>query len=473
MSARQPGDEKSPHNIDAERALLGAVLVENRRLDEVRDITSDAFFRDAHRLSWQAIVSLDEAQSAMDFLTLCEELRRVGQLEACGGPSYIASLTDGVPASTNVRHYARIVLDCAKRRAIIQRAQVAMQRAYDGEETADAILDRTDAEFLELRQKTSNLTTVAEMAPRLWERLEHRAAHRGELTGCPTGFKGLDEMTLGWQPGSLVFIAARPSVGKTSLTVNSAVRSAELAKRVVIFSLEMSADEVHERILAQLSGVPLERIRSAVFGSLDWQALANAFEAMHKLRIHIDDTGRPTVHDIRNTCRRLVADGPIDLVVVDYIQMVRGQVARKSATRSEELGDIAYRLKALAKELRVPILVCSQLTRLEGKARPELSHLRESGDLEQVADVVIMLWREAGNMAGGVTELLIRKARNGPTGTVYATFDRDTTTFTHCERPEPVSGSQEAPGATTGEGEKPSPPRKRRAPQGHFYTQRR
>lgn len=443
-----------PHNLEAERSLLGAILVNNQAFElAVQVITADDFYRDAHRRIFTAMTRvIEDRRSDADFVTLKEELLRVGDLDEVGGPAYVSSLADGVPRTTNVRYYAGIVKEKAMLRALIFAANKILTDAYAAEDSPAELVQRADKLLLDVQRATisNRMEDVRGAVPRLMAELEYRTAHRGELLGLPTGFSSLDALTLGWLPGDLDIIAARPSIGKTTLALNTAIAVAKTGARVAFFSLEMRRKQLEYRLLSTLSGVPLTRLMTGYLGSKDYAAIAHAMEVLATLPIMIEDRSGQTVTQIRGACRRLRSEGGLSLGVIDYVQLVRGELDGR-ASRNEQVTDISRRVKELADECGVPMLLLSQLSRAGDKradAKPRLSDLRESGALEQDADAVLFLHR-ANHRVGGQTELIIEKKRNGPTGTVMLSLDRETTTFIDQGlEPEPV----EAPPAPKQEG---------------------
>lgn len=433
-----PVDELTlPHNLEAERAVIGAVLLGNDGYHTAaRYIRHADFFRDAHRRIYHSIERLlDQPHGVVDFLTLKEDLAKHGDLEEAGGPAYVASLIDGVPRSANIAHYARIVKDKSLLRQIIAHGQALVTDAYIGEEGADALLLRADKTFVEMQHGHSHgrMRALNASIGELGEDLEFRHAHRGELTGIDTGFASLNQMTLGWQNGDLILVAARPSIGKTSFVVNGcAVAAARQGKRVAVFSMEMRRRQLEYRILSSISGVPLSTLLGGFTSeSHEWMGVTQATGEMAALPIHIDDSAGHTAWSIRAACRRLRAEGGLDLGIIDYIQLMGSSLDRRGANRNEEITDTSRKLKVLADELGIPLIVLSQLSRAgEGRSdpRPKLSDLRESGALEQDADLVVFLHRKH-HRESGVTNLILEKARNGPTGTLNLTINRETTTF--------------------------------------------
>lgn len=423
-----------PHNLDAERSVVGAVLVHNDAWELATSIISAGdFYRDAHRRIWNALEKLHAKKSIMDFVTVREELIRAGDIDEVGGPAYVASLADGVPRATNVKHYARIVRDKAMLREIIYAANRTLTAAYEAEETPLEILQRTDRSFLELQQRGSRGGSVLmrDTAAAHFERLEWRAQNRGQLTGLETGFPSINELTNGWQRKDMIIVAARPSIGKTVFAMNSAVAAARTGKRVYVFSYEMRFEQLEDRMLSSLTGVQLTRIQNGALGQPDYSKISDAIEVMHNLPLRINDRSRMRIEDVRLECRLAQREEGLDLVVIDYVQRMPSSIGTK-ATRNEQITDISRQVKDLAGELDVPILLLSQLKRADSRRsdpRPQLDDLRESGALEQDADDVCFLHRP-NHKVSGTTEFIREKARNGPTGTLNLTIDRETVTFT-------------------------------------------
>lgn len=455
-----------PHNLDAERSVLGTILINNAVMNiATQALRPDDFYRDAHRRIFTAMSRLiDEQRGVADFVTLKEELLRVGDLDEVGGPAYISALADGIPRNTNITYYASIVREKALLRGIIFAANATLVDAYAAEEPAEELLAAADRRFLDVisHSKTGTLVDVRDGLADLSSAIEHRVSHRGELLGITTGFTSLDDLTLGWQPGDLTVVAARPSIGKTTFVLNSAVASAQQGKRVALFSLEMRRRQLEYRMLSSLSGVDLTRILTGYLGHPDYAKLAHAMELLHQLPIAINDRSGQRVEHVRAACRRLRAEKGLDLVVVDYVQLMPGSLNQKT-TRNEQVTDISRRMKDLADEVQAPVLLLSQLNRAGDKradSRPRLADLRESGALEQDADNVLFLHRET-HRAGGLTECILEKQRNGPTGAINLTLDRDIVTFRDAgKEAAPTPQPAELPGM-----EKRAEKRK---PRGHF-----
>jgi replicative DNA helicase len=428
-------DDVLPHDLAAEKSVLGALLIDNTALELIdQALTGQEFYRDAHRRLFQAITRLLERKVAVDYLTLQDELTRAGDLDAVGGPGYIAGLTDGVPRAVNVAHYAAIVKEKHRLRQVIDTGNRIVSQAYAAEESADTILAAADTAILNLHlQRPSGHVKVRDLMPGLWADMEWRRAHEGEVTGIPTGFTSIDQLTFGWQRSDMNVLAARPSMGKTTFLLNTAMAAANAGKRVVIFSLEMRTKHLRDRLLALLSGVALTRIQGGTLGPRDYQSLALAFERLSTLDLMIDDRPGQTVRQIRGACRRIKAEGGLDLVVIDYAQLIPGTIeGRNAGNRYAEMSDISTRTKnEIAGDLDVATFLVSQLNRAgEGRTdpRPQLSDLRESGRLEEDADMVAFLYRP-NHLASGTTELIVAKQRTGNAGTLNLTFDRDTQQF--------------------------------------------
>jgi len=443
-----------PHSLEAEKATLGAALVSTAAADYLVDhLQPPAFFRRVHQLIFECIRELRAADAAIDFITLREKLEARGKHEDVGGPVYISALADG-GTSGNVAHYVGVIKDLHLKRVLVAHANQTIALVAEASHAATAIVIDADRRLIELQagHTESRMQSLRASSAALSKDLEWRVNHQGELTGPTSGFASIDELTLGWQRGDLVVIGARPSIGKTTFALNSAVAAARTGARVAVFSLEMRRLQLEYRILAQLSGVPLTRVLGGHLGEHDYKLIADAMCVMGDLPLSIDDRSGQTVWDIRGACRGLKAEAGLDIVVVDYVQLMPGTVERKGATRNEEITDISRRLKELADEIACPILLLSQLTRESehrSDPRPKLKDLRESGALEQDADLVCFLHRK-NHREGGTTNFIIEKARNGPGGTVNLTLDRDVTTF--------ADGGEEAPAPPA-----PEPEKKQRA----------
>ena len=431
-----------PHNLEAERSVLGAILLHNDAFNQVAEIIDAAdFFRDAHRRIFDKMVKLSERNDAIDLITLKDELGRSGEIDEVGGPAYITALVDGVPRSANVEHYARIIKEKATLRSLIFSANKILKTAYEAEEEADAILDQAEHAIFAIADDKvrDGFVSVRDLAHSSLDTIEKLHAKKELITGVPTGFTDLDEMTSGLQPSDLIIVAARPSMGKTSLVLNMAQHvGTKTGKTVGLFSLEMSKEQLFLRMLTAEARIDAHRLRRGFLGEKDWGRLSQAIGTLSETKIFIDDSPSIGTLEMRAKTRRLAAEHGLDLVIIDYIQLMQGR--GRFENRTLELASISRSLKGLAKELSVPIVVLSQLSRApESRAdrRPQLSDLRESGALEQDADVVLFIYREdqyadknaPPTDAQGVAEIIIGKQRNGPTGVVRLAFIKEFTRF--------------------------------------------
>jgi replicative DNA helicase len=429
-----------PHNLEAERSVLGAILVHNDAFNMAAQvIDSNDFYRESHRRIFERMVALNERNHPIDFVTLKEELSRAGELDSVGGPAYIASLSDGVPRATNVENYARIVKEKSTLRSLIYAASKILSNAYEADQEADLILDEAESAIFSVADDRLKAGFVAmrDLVKESFPKIELLFEQKRLITGVPTGFADMDEMTRGLQPGDLVIVAARPSMGKTSLVLNISQYVATQPEHTVgFFSLEMSKESLFLRLLTSEAQIDSHRLMSGAIGQKDYGRISHALETLSAMKLHIDDTAGIGVLEMRAKARRLKAEHGLSLLVVDYIQLMTGR--GRFENRTLELASISRSLKGLAKELHVPIVVLSQLSRApEARAdhRPQLSDLRESGALEQDADVVVLIYRDdvynkdPNNPDAGTAELILAKQRNGPTGVVRLAFLREQTRF--------------------------------------------
>ena len=429
-----------PHNLEAERSVLGAILVDNEAFNlAAQVIDSHDFYRDAHRRIFDCMVALNERRNAIDFVTLKEELGRSGDLDEVGGPAYVASLADGLPRSTNIEYYSRIVKEKATLRNLISAANAILTNAYEAEQESDLILDEAESAIFAVADDRLKAGFVAmrDLVKESFPKIELLFEQKRLITGVPTGFVDMDEMTRGLQKGDLIIVAARPSMGKTSLVLNISQHVAGLGDYVVgFFSLEMSREALFLRLLTSEAQIDSHRLMSGAIGGNDYHRISHALEKLNAMRLHIDDTANIGVLEMRAKARRLQSEHGLHLLVVDYIQLMTGR--GRFENRTLELASISRSLKGLAKELNVPIVVLSQLSRApEARSdhRPQLSDLRESGALEQDADVVALIYRDdvynkdPNSPDAGTAELILAKQRNGPTGVVRLAFLREQTRF--------------------------------------------
>jgi replicative DNA helicase len=429
-----------PHNLEAERSVLGAILVHNDAFNTAAQVIDGRdFYRDAHRRIFNRMVTLSERGAAIDFITLKEELSRGGELDDVGGPAYVASLVDGVPRATNVEYYAKIVKEKATLRNLIYAANKIVTNAYEADQEPELILDEAESLIFAVADDRLKAGFVAmrDLVNDNFPKIEQLFEHKRLVTGVPTGFVDLDEMTRGFQGGDLIIVAARPSMGKTSLVLNIAQHVAVQPEMLVgFFSLEMSKESLFIRLLTSEAQIDSHRLMSGHIGERDYGRISQALERLSGMRLFIDDTANIGVLEMRAKSRRLQSEHGLQLVVVDYIQLMSAR--GRYENRTLELASISRSLKGLAKELNVPIVVLSQLSRApESRSdhRPQLSDLRESGALEQDADVVILIYRDdaynrdPNNPEAGTAELIVAKQRNGPTGVVRLAFLREQTRF--------------------------------------------
>ncbi|HJO39584.1 MAG: replicative DNA helicase [Vicinamibacterales bacterium] len=427
-----------PHNLEAEKSVLGAVLIHNDAFNLAAElINSRDFYRDAHRRIFAKMIALSERSEVIDLVTLKEELGRSGDLDDAGGPAYIAALVDGVPKSTNVEYYAKIVKEKSTLRNLIFSANKILATAYQAEADADLQLDEAERAIFEIAEDRirAGFVPLRDLVQGSFEAIEKLQEHKGLITGVPTGFTDLDAMTSGLQPSDLVIIAARPSMGKTSLVLNIAQHIGTKTDMTVgMFSLEMSKEQLFMRMLTSEARIDAHRFRGGFLGEADYAKLSHALGTLAEARVFIDDSAAIGVLEMRAKARRLMAEHGLHMLVVDYLQLMQGR--GRFENRTQELASISRSLKGLAKELNVPIVALSQLSRApESRSdhRPQLSDLRESGALEQDADVVVFIYREdqydPQPENENTAELIIGKQRNGPTGVVRLAFLKEITRF--------------------------------------------
>lgn len=429
-----------PQAVDLEEAVLGALMLEKNALSEVIDIlTPDSFYKEAHQKIFEAISNLFQKTSPIDLLTVTAELRQMGVLELVGGAYYITQLTDRVVSAANIEYHARIISQKYIQRELIRVSTEIINNAY--EETTDIfdLLDHAEKSLFDiaqnnLRRDSRKMDDIMREAINSLELLKDREEG---LTGIPSGLTSLDRMTSGWQPSDLVIIAARPAMGKTAFVLSVARNAAvDHDKPVAVFSLEMSSIQLVNRLISGETEIEQEKLRRGDLADHEWQQLHSRIDRLTEAPIIIDDTPALSVFEFRAKCRRLKAQYDIQMVVVDYLQLMQGKADGKSGNREQEIGSISRALKSVAKELNIPVLALSQLSRaVESRPgnskRPMLSDLRESGSIEQDADMVLFLYRpeyygltedEEGRSTAGVGEVIIAKHRNGETGIVPLRF---------------------------------------------------
>jgi replicative DNA helicase len=428
-----------PSNLDAERSILGAILLDNNALNTaIEALKPDDFFIPQHRSIFIQMMTLGEAQHAIDLVTLTEELHRRGELESSGGAPYLASLVDGVPRVSNVEHYARIVKEKAMLRNLIHATHNIQQHAFDGEDGADTILDNAESSIFALAEDRvkAGLLPIKDIVRDNFERLEKIFREGKSVTGVSTGYGELDKLLSGLQPSELIILAGRPSQGKTALALNMAENIAiRGGLPVAVFSLEMSKESLLQRLVASVAQVDAHKFRSGHLSREDWRRMTEGLGQISSAPLWIDDAGSISVLEIGAKARRLKRDKGLSLLIVDYLQLITARGRFNS--RQEEVASISRGLKALAKELRIPVLVLSQLTRAPEREErgPQLSDLRESGAIEQDADVVMFIYRpnffnmNATPEEREMADILIAKQRNGPTDKVKFVFRSRLTRF--------------------------------------------
>jgi replicative DNA helicase len=428
-----------PQNIEAEQAVLGAIIFDNEALPTALEarLDDEDFYKEAHRRIYRAILELYDKNEPIDIVTLTDYLRRSGDIEAVGGLTYLSALADSVPTSANIRYHTKIVREKALLRSLIKTATNITSRVYEETTGADELVDYAETVIFEIaEQRTSAaFATMKEVIKDTFKMIELLYDKKEAITGVPTGFKDLDEITSGFQPGDLIIIGGRPGMGKTAFALNIAQHTAvNMRIPVAVFSLEMSKEQLAMRMLCAESMVDSSRVRKGFIGREDWPKLTNAAGRLADAPIFIDDSSAVTVLEIRAKARRLKKEhGGLSLIVVDYLQLMRSR--GNFERREQEISDISRSLKGLAKELKVPVVALSQLNRsVESRHEkiPTLADLRESGAIEQDADLIIFLFREelySRTATKGVADIIVAKQRSGPTGTVKLTFRADCTKF--------------------------------------------
>jgi len=453
MPADSTLERPMPSNLDAERSILGAILLDNNALNTaIEALKPDDFFIPQHRSIFNQMIALGEAQHAIDLVTLTEELHRRGELESSGGAPYLASLVDGVPRVSNVEHYARIVKEKAMLRNLIHATHNIQQHAFDGEDGADTILDNAESSIFALAEDRvkAGLLPIKDIVRDNFERLEKIFREGKSVTGISMGYGELDKLLSGLQPSELIILAGRPSQGKTALALNMAENIAiRGGLPVAVFSLEMSKEALLQRLVASVAQVDAHKFRSGHLSREDWRRMTEGLGQMSSAPLWIDDAGSISVLEIGAKARRLKRDKGLSLLIVDYLQLITARGRFNS--RQEEVASISRGLKGLAKELQIPVLVLSQLTRAPEREErgPQLSDLRESGAIEQDADVVMFIYRpnffnmNATPEEREMADILIAKQRNGPTDKVKFVFRSRLTRF---EEAAPDAFSQFAGG---------------------------
>lgn len=434
-------DRIPPQNIEAEQAVLGAMLIEREAISKVAEfLRPEDCYREAHRLIYNAMLELFNKNDAVDMVTVIEFLRKEDKLEAAGGISYITSLTNSVPTAANVLYHAKIVEEKALLRQLINAATNIASMGYEDSEEVAGILDTAEKTILAVSSRKSggDFTPIKSIIFDAFSKIESLYASKGSITGLSTGFKDLDKLTSGLQPSDLILIAARPSMGKTAFVLNIAQHVGVKEKQAVaVFSLEMSKEQLVQRMLCAESTIDSQRLRIGQLEDNDWKKLIDGADRLSAAPIFIDDTPGITVMEMRSKCRRIKIEHDLKLIIIDYLQLMQGSSKKGgSENRQQEISEISRALKGLAREIGVPVIALSQLSRsVESRQvkKPMLSDLRESGSLEQDADIVAFLYRDdyynPDSEQKNITEVIIAKHRNGPVDTVQLFFHKQFTKF--------------------------------------------
>jgi len=429
--------------MEAEMSVLGGILLDNDAMWKVTELLRpEDFYREQHRVIMLAMLELEKNHEPCDLVTLTSVLRKCGTYDAAGGAAYLAMLVDYVPTAANITYYCKIVRETAIARRLVSAGTEIATRGTDPEENVTELVDYAQKTVMEIADSSTSTgsTHLKELMHSTFLKLKSLYERKEHITGVPTGFIQLDEMTAGFHPGNLIIVAGRPSMGKTALAMNIAQHAACHAKEplpVLVFSLEMGKDELALRLLASESRVDSGRMKTGFFKDADWPRLVKGTDALSKSKIYIDDSSNLTVLEMRSRARRQKAETDLGMVVVDYLQLMKGN--SRLENRQQEISDITRSLKALAKELKIPVVALSQLnrsieTRGKGERRPLMSDLRESGAIEQDADVIMFVYREEvydkeNPEVKGKAEVIIVKQRNGPIGTVDLVFRGEYTRF--------------------------------------------
>jgi replicative DNA helicase len=432
-------DRIPPQNLDAEQAILGAIMVDRELMPVVSEILVTAdFYAPHHATIYDVLHALYERGEPIDKVSVAEELRRRKLLDEVGGLDMLSQLLNAVPTTASAEYYAKIIAEKAVLRSLITAGTRISVMGFEPTEDVDETLDRCEQMIFEIgRRQTGGFVLVKDLLKPTFEQIDKLYHQSGQVTGVPSGFARLDQFTAGFQPGELIIVAARPSMGKTSLCLNIAMHAAKAAsKAVAVFSLEMSNEQLVQRLLSSEAKIDAQRLRSGSIRDEEWGEITRAMGVLAEVPIYIDDSASLTVGEVRSRSRRLQAGTGLDMIVVDYLQLLRSGNTRVT-NRVEIIDDICRGLKALSKELKVPVIALAQLNRspeTRNDKRPMLSDLRESGGIEQEADVVAFIYRDEYYNPPtpeneNIAEIIIAKQRNGPTGTVTLRFDKRFTSF--------------------------------------------
>lgn len=431
-----------PQDLVAEQSVIGSMLLsKNAIVSAVEILQPDSFYRDAHRYIYETILDLFDRGEPVDLVTVTDVLRKSGKLDAVGSSVYVADLLNSVPTAANVEYYARIVGEKATLRRLIEAGTKIVSSAFEAGDDVDQILDRAEKSIFDiaLKRVREGFHRIDSVIKVVLDKIDSLYDKKGGITGIPTGFPDLDRLTAGFQNADLVIVAARPAVGKTALTLNIAQNIAIKHKiPVAIFSLEMSKDQLAQRMLCSEAEIDAQRLKTATLSDTGWKKLTRALGKLSEAPLYIDDSAVITATEIRAKCRRLKIERGLGLVIVDYMQLMRGRL--RVENRVQEISEIARSLKTLARELDVPVVALSQLSRAVEQRTdriPRLSDLRESGEIEQTADLVLFIHREdyynPQSDRGNIAEIIIAKQRNGPVGTIELVFRKEIAKFSSKE----------------------------------------
>lgn len=421
-----------PHNLEAEASLLGAMLLSGDAVaTSIEMVEAAHFYRPLHRMVFEAAYDLYRRSEPVDHVTVAEELRRRSQLETVGGLAFLGELASAVPATANAGQYARIVRETYLLRELIRAGREIAEMAFEVPDDVPAVIDRAESIVYEVAKGRSDVefSSISDLMHKAYEAIEHRYDHKAPVTGLASGFADLDKLTSGFQPGNLVIVAARPSMGKSALALNMATNAAlRSGVGVAVFSLEMSAEEVAERLLCAEGSVDSKNLRSGFLKDSDWPKITDAAGRLGSAPIFVDESPFVSVMEMRAKCRRMASHHQLGLVVVDYVQLMEPRNTRQE-NRATMVAEISRGLKILARELSVPVVACAQLNRspeARNDKRPLLGDLRESGSLEQDADIVMFIYRDSyysrDSPDKGLAEIILAKNRNGATGTIQLSF---------------------------------------------------
>ncbi|HSH35436.1 replicative DNA helicase [Schnuerera sp.] len=431
-----------PHSLEAEQSVLGAMILNKEAINTaIEQLHPEDFYKEANKEIFRAIIELFNRNEPVDLITLSEELKKRGTLESLGGVTYLADLSGGVAITSNVKYYCDIVEEKSILRRLIKSCDDIMAKSYEGSEEVNSIIEEAEKNIFDITQgrHREGFAPIKEVLLDSFSKIEEMAAHQGELTGLTTGFIDIDNKLSGMQNSDLILLAARPSMGKTALGINIATNSSIKADAsVAVFSLEMSKEQLVQRMISSVSHVDLQKIISGRLTEEEWIKIIDAMSPLSKAKIFIDDTAGISLTEMKAKCRRLKIEKGLDLIVIDYLQLMQSDSRQEN--RQQEISSISRGLKALAKEMNCPVIALSQLSRapeLRSDHRPILSDLRESGAIEQDADVVLFLYRDEyyheDSEKKNIGEVIIAKHRNGPTGNVELVWKKEFTKFLNKE----------------------------------------